>query len=83
MIDIYLYISAKFYRMKHMITESDMEQTKKDGKEIRKSLAVDPATYDLLMEICEIEDRTIIDQLKRLIRNERNRLARTQEHEPV
>jgi hypothetical protein len=34
--------------MKHMITESDIEQTKKDGKEIRKSLAVDPRTYTLL-----------------------------------
>ena len=66
-----------------MITESDIEQTKKDGKEKRKTLAVDPVTYDLLMEICDIEDRTIIDQLKRLIRNERNRLAGAQEHESV
>ena len=66
-----------------MITESDIEQTKKDGKEKRKTLAVDPVTYDLLMEICDIEDRTIIDQLKRLIRNERIRLAGAQEHESV
>ena len=69
--------------MGHMITESDIEQTKKDGKEKRKTLAVDPVTYDLLMEICDIEDRTIIDQLKRLIRNERIRLAGAQEHESV
>ena len=67
--------------MEHMITESDTKQTKKDGKEIRKSLAVDPATYDLLAEICVMEDRSKIDQLKRLIQREHNRLVSLQEHE--
>ena len=37
-----------------MITESDTIDTRKDGKEIRKSLAVDPATYDLLQQICQM-----------------------------
>jgi|TARA_R100001510_G_scaffold44960_1_gene41545 hypothetical protein len=69
--------------MKHMITESDIEQTKKDGKEIRKSLAVDPATYDLLAEICVMEDRSKIDQLKRLIQREHKRLVSMQDHELV
>ena len=83
MIDIYLYISAKFYRMKHMITESDMEQTKKDGKEIRKSLAVDPRTYTLLQEICDMEHRSKIDQLKVLIQKEHKRLSERPDHELV
>ena len=69
--------------MKHMITESDIEQTKKDGKEIRKSLAVDPATYDPLAEICVMEDRSKIDQLKRLIQREHKRLVSMQDHELV
>jgi hypothetical protein len=81
--NIYLYISAKFYRMEHMITESDTIQTKKDGKEIRKSLAVDPATYSLLQQICEMEHRSKIDQLKVLIQKEHKRLSSMQEHELV
>ena len=60
--------------MKHMITDSDTIQTKRDGKEIRKSLAVDPATYNLLQEICNMEHRSKIDQLKVLIQKEHNRL---------
>ncbi len=68
--------------MKHMITESDTTQTKRDGKEIRKTLAVDPATYDLLQEICQMEHRSKIDQLKVLIQKEHKRLS-VQEHELV
>jgi len=65
-----------------MITESDTTQTKRDGKEIRKTLAVDPATYDLLQEICQMEHRSKIDQLKVLIQKEHKRLS-VQEHELV
>ena len=61
--------------MEQMITESSTKQTKKDGKEIRKSLAVDPATYDLLQEICTMEHRSKIDQLKVLIQKEHKRLT--------
>ena len=68
--------------MKHMITDSDTIQTKRDGKEIRKTLAVDPATYDLLQQICQIEHRSKIDQLKVLIQKEHKRLS-VQEHELV
>ena len=68
--------------MKHMITDSDTIQTKRDGKEIRKTLAVDPATYDLLQEICQMEHRSKIDQLKVLIQKEHKRLS-VQEHELV
>ena len=69
--------------MEHMITESSTEQTKKDGKEIRKSLAVDPATYDLLQEICTMEHRSKIDQLKVLIQKEHKRLATVNADETV
>ena len=69
--------------MEQMITESSTKQTKKDGKEIRKSLAVDPATYDLLQEICTMEHRSKIDQLKVLIQKEHKRLINEQEAEVV
>jgi ferritin-like protein len=69
--------------MEQMITESSTKQTKKDGKEIRKSLAVDPATYDLLQEICTMEHRSKIDQLKVLIQKEHKRLTNEQEAEVV
>ena len=54
-----------------------------EGKEIRKSLAVDPATYDLLIEICQTEHRSKIDQLKVLIQKEHKRLAAISEHEDI
>jgi|TARA_R100000149_G_scaffold58505_1_gene27500 ferritin-like protein len=66
-----------------MITESDTIDTRKDGKEIRKSLAVDPATYDLLQQICQMEHRSKIDQLKVLIQREHKRLSSMQENELV
>tara|TARA_R100000657_G_C4652182_1_gene96471 strand:- start:305 stop:514 length:210 start_codon:yes stop_codon:yes gene_type:complete len=69
--------------MWHMITESDIMETRRDGKEIRKSLAVDPATYDLLQEICQMEHRSKIDQLKVLIQKEHKRLSAMQDHELV
>ena len=53
-----------------------------EGKEIRKSLAVDPATYDLLNEICQTEHRSKIDQLKVLIQKEHRRLAAVEMSKP-
>ena len=49
-------------------------ENRKEGKEIRKSLAVDPATYDLLQSICDMEQRSKINQLKVLIQREHKRL---------
>ena len=54
-----------------------------EGKEIRKSLAVDPSTYDLLCEICSMEHRSKIDQLKVLIQKEHKRLMSLSEHEHI
>ena len=54
-----------------------------EGKEIRKSLAVDPSTYDLLCEICSMEHRAKIDQLKVLIQKEHKRLATINANEEV
>ena len=56
-----------------------MEQDIKDNK-TRKSLAVDVSTYDLLQEICNMERRSKIDQLKVLIENEYTRLKRLEAH---
>ena len=56
---------------------------KRVGKEIRKGLAVDPATYNLLQEICNMEHRSKIDQLKVLIQKEHKRLSSMQENELV
>ena len=41
---------------------------------IRKSLAVDQDTYDMLQEICNEQGWTKIEALKRLIRTERDRI---------
>ena len=41
---------------------------------IRKSLAVDQHTYDMLQEICNEQGWTKIEALKRLIRTERDRI---------
>ena len=54
-----------------------------EGKEIRKSLAVDPSTYDLLCEICSMEHRSKLDQLKVLIQKEHKRLATIHADEEV
>ncbi len=66
-----------------MITESNNMNDKREGKEIRKSLAVDPATYDLLQSICEMEHRSKIDQLKVLIQKEHKRLNSLAENEAI
>jgi|TARA_R100000005_G_C4895489_1_gene140166 ferritin-like protein len=66
-----------------MITGSNNMEDRKTGKEIRKSLAVDPATYDLLQSICEMEHRSKIDQLKVLIQKEHKRLTSLTENELI
>lgn len=45
-----------------------------ENKQVRKSLAVDIDTYNLLQSICERERRSKIDQLKVLIEKEDKRL---------
>jgi hypothetical protein len=45
-----------------------------ENNKMRKSLAVDVKTYDLLQEICDMERRSKIDQLKVLIEKEHARL---------
>lgn len=53
-----------------------MEQFTQDNK-IRKSLAVDLKTYQMLQEICNIQRRSKIEQLKVLIEQEHLRLNET------
>jgi|TARA_R110000787_G_C13186982_1_gene422520 hypothetical protein len=43
-------------------------------KKIRKSLAVDIETYEMLQEVCKSESRSRIDQLRFLIGNEHRRI---------
>ena len=45
-----------------------------ENNKMRKSLAVDVKTYDLLQEICDMERRSKIDQLKVLIEKEHARI---------
>ena len=73
----YLFLNIKRPITVNAVYEDD------DGKEIRKSLAVDPATYDLLQQICQMEHRSKIDQLKVLIQKEHKRLSSMQENELV
>jgi hypothetical protein len=47
-----------------------------ENNKMRKSLAVDVKTYDLLQEICDMERRSKIDQLKVLIEKEHARLKK-------
>jgi len=53
-----------------------MEQFTQENK-IRKSLAVDLKTYQMLQEICNIQRRSKIEQLKVLIEQEHFRLNET------
>ena len=66
-----------------MNLDTNNMEYKKEGKEIRKSLAVDPATYNLLQSICEMEHRSKIDQLKVLIQKEHKRLVSATESEII
>ena len=62
-----MYICAKEYKITPMETRIDNTKT-------RKSLAVDVKTYELLQDICSMERRSKIDQLKVLIEKEHKRL---------
>lgn len=50
-----------------------MDELLQDNK-VRKSLAVDLKTYQMLQEICGMERRSKIEQLKVLIEQEHERL---------
>lgn len=62
-----MYICVKEYKLTPMDTIIDNTKT-------RKSLAVDLKTYELLQDICSMERRSKIDQLKVLIEKEHDRL---------
>jgi len=49
--------------------------TKEINPKIRKSLALDVRTYNMLQDICNKERRSKIDQLKVLIEREHKALA--------
>ena len=70
---ICLHNPPKYYKICQYIY-LDMENKLNDNNKIRKSLAVDVATYDLLQDICGKERRPKIDQLKVLIEKEHDRL---------
>ncbi len=78
-----MYNCAKSYKINKMNLDTNNMEHKKEGKEIRKSLAVDPATYNLLQSICEMEHRSKIDQLKVLIQKEHKRLVSATESEII
>ena len=59
----------------HDKTQNDDGRSKPASNSvIRKSLAVDQDTYDMLQEICNEQGWTKIEALKRLIRTERDRI---------
>ena len=52
--------------------------TKKEvNKAVRKSLAVDVETFDMLQEICNVERRNKIQQLQILIKKEHSRKVKS------
>ena len=58
-----------------------MEELKAIDPKHRKSLSVDRATYDKLVEICSIENRNYISQLQVLINKELARLRQSNQVE--
>lgn len=54
---------------------ANMEIKDNQDNKVRKSLAVDLKTYELLQEICGSERRSKIEQLKVLIENEHKRIS--------
>ena len=50
-----------------------MAKKKEVNKAVRKSLAVDVETFDMLQEICNVERRSKIQQLQILIKKEHSR----------
>ena len=62
-----------FY-MEHFKKKTMNNITEEINPKIRKSLALDVHTYNMLQDICDKERRSKIDQLKVLIEREHNAL---------
>ncbi len=54
-----------------------MAKKKYVNKAVRKSLAVDVETFDMLQEICNVERRNKIQQLQILIKKEHSRKVKS------
>ena len=54
-----------------------MTKKKEVNKAVRKSLAVDVETFDMLQEICNVERRNKIQQLQILIKKEHSRKVKS------
>ena len=54
-----------------------MAKKKEVNKAVRKSLAVDGETFDMLQEICNVERRNKIQQLQILIKKEHSRKVKS------
>jgi|TARA_R100001129_G_C5261293_1_gene231245 hypothetical protein len=54
-----------------------MAKKKEVNKAVRKSLAVDVETFDMLQEICNVERRNKIQQLQILIKKEHSRKVKS------
>ena len=54
-----------------------MAKKKEVNKAVRKSLAVDVETFDMLQEICNVERRNKIQQLQILIMKEHSRKVKS------
>ena len=54
-----------------------MAKKKEVNKAVRKSIAVDVETFDMLQEICNIERRNKIQQLQILIKKEHSRKVKS------
>ena len=54
-----------------------MANKKEVNKAVRKSLAVDVETFDMLQEICNVERRNKIQQLQILIKKEHSRKVKS------
>ena len=54
-----------------------MAKKKEVNKAVRKSLAVDVETFDILQEICNVERRNKIQQLQILIKKEHSRKVKS------
>jgi hypothetical protein len=60
--------------MKSSIIENNIKEIKYPKG--RKSLAIDVETYNLLEELCVVEHRNKIDQLRFMIENRHHQLVR-------
>lgn len=64
--------------MFHMHSPTKTIMAEDINPKIRKSLALDVHTYNLLQDICDLERRSKIDQLKVLIEREHRILVQEQ-----